>query len=141
MAAALLFVAGILLIGVLFVPFIPLKSYMDFVAGIIGSLIVSIIVGYLFAVQIREESSLRAMGSIVLLATAGVLIFIVGWLANPLVSPAAKDAMQSMFSTGGWTDYDWAAYTAVVMALETIIFVVVSFVGLYIGSLLKPKKT
>ena len=141
MAAALLFLAGILLIGFLFLPFTPLKSYMDLVAGIIGTLIVSIIVGYLFALQIREESRLRAIGSIVLLATTGVLIFLAGWFANPLVSPEAKDAMQSMFSTGGWTSSDWAAFTAVVMGLETILFAVVSFVGLNIGSMLKPKKT
>ena len=140
MAAALLFVVGLVLTGVLFVPFAPLKNSMSLVAGIIGGLIVSIIVGYLFAVQIREESRLRAIGSIVLLATAGLLIFLVGWFANPLVSPAIRDSMQSMFSTGAWTDYDWFAYTAVAMALETIIFVVVSFVGLYVGSLLKPKK-
>ena len=141
MAAALLFVVGIVLTGILFVPFASLKGLMSLVAGIIAGLIVSIIVGYLFAVQIREESRLRAIASIILLATAGVLIFAVGWFANPLVSPAIQDAMQSMFNTSGWTYYDWFAYTAVVMALDIIVFVVASFVGLYVGSMLKPKKT
>ncbi len=103
--------------------------------------IVSIVVGYLFALQIREESRLRTIASIVLLATTGVLIFLASWFANPLVNPEAKDVMQSLFSTGGWTNSDWAAFTAVVMGLETILFAVVSFVGLNIGSLLKPKKT
>jgi len=140
-AAALLFVVGLVLNGVLFVPFAPLKNYMSLVAGVIAGLIVSIIVGYLFAVQIREESRLRAIGSIVLLATAGLMIFIVGWFANPLASPAVKDAMQSMFNTSGWTDYDWFGYMALVMALDIIVYVVVNFVGLYVGSMLKPKKT
>jgi hypothetical protein len=49
--------------------------------------------------------------------------------------------MQSMFNTSGWTDYDWFAYTAFAMVLDIIIFVVVGFVGLYVGSMLKPKKT
>jgi hypothetical protein len=141
MAAALLFVVGIVLTGVLFVPFVSLESLMSLVAGIIAGLIVSIIVGYLFAVQIREESRLRAIGTIVLLATAGVLIFAVGWFANPLASPAIYDAMRSMFNTSMWTAYDWFAYTAVVMALNIAVFVVASFVGLYVGSMLKPKKT
>ena len=140
-AAALLFVVGLVLNGVLFVPLAPLKNYMSLVAGVIAGLIVSIIVGYLFAVQIREESRLRAIGSIVLLATAGLMIFIVGWFANPLASPAVKDAMQSMFNTSGWTDYDWFGYMALVMALDIIVYVVVNFVGLYVGSMLKPKKT
>jgi TctA family transporter len=140
-AAALLFVVGLVLSALLFVPFIPLKNYMSSVASIIAGLIASIIVGYLFAVQIREESRLRAIGSIVLLAVAGVMIFLVGWSANPLASPAFKDAMQSMFNTSGWTDYDWFGYTAFAMALDIIIFVVVGFVGLYVGSMLKPKKT
>ena len=140
-AAALLFVVSLLLDGFLFVPFAPLKNYMDIVAAIIGNLIVSIVVGYLFAVQIREESRPRAIGSIVLLAAAGFMIFAVGWSANPLANPAVKDMLQSMFSTGAWTDYDWYAYTASVMGLVIILFVVLVFVGLYVGSMLKPKKT
>jgi len=141
MAAALLFVVTLLLDAFLFVPFAPLKNYMTLAASVIGGLIASIIVGYLFAVQIREESRLRAVGSIVLLAVAGVMIFFVGWSANPLASPAMKDTMQSIFSTSGWTDYDWYAYTALVTALDIIIGVVLGFVGLFVGSMLKPKKT
>jgi hypothetical protein len=141
MAAAFLFMVGIVLTGVLFVPFVSLKSLMSLVAGVVAGLIVSIIVGFLFAVQIREESRLRAIGSIILLATVGVLIFAVGWFGNPLVSPAIYDAMRSMFNTSMWTAYDWFAYTAVVMALNIVVFVVASFVGLYVGSMLKPKKT
>jgi hypothetical protein len=142
MAAALLFVVIMLLDGFLFVPFAPLKSSMILVADVIGGLIISIVVGYLFAVQIREESRLRAIGSIILLATAGMMIFAVGWSANPLASPAVKDMMQSVFSTGGWTDYDWFAYTALMIGLVIILFVVLGFVGLYVGSMLrKPKKS
>jgi len=141
MAAALLFVVGIVLTGVLFAPFVSLQGHMSLVAGVIAGLVVSIIVGYVFAVQIREESRLRAIGSIILLATAGVLIFAVGWFANPLAIPAIRDAMQGMFNTSAWTDYDWFAYTAIVMAVNIIVFVVTSFVGIVVGSMLKPKKT
>jgi len=140
MVAALLFVAGLLLDSFLFVPFVPLKSSGGWVASAIAVLIISIIVGYLFAAKIKEESTLRAIGSIVLLATVGFMIFLVGWNANPLASPAIKDGIQSIFKTAGWTDYDWYAYTALVQALEILFFVVVNFVGLYVGSMLNRKR-
>jgi hypothetical protein len=140
-AAALLFVLSLVLNGILFVPFAPLKSSMSLVAGIISCLVTSIIVGYVFAEQIREESRLRAIGSILTLTTAGLLIFLAAWFATPLASPAIKDSMQSMFHTSGWTDYDWFAYSALVMALDIVLSAVLDFVGLYVGSMLKPKKT
>jgi hypothetical protein len=69
------------------------------------------------------------------------MIFGVGWSATPLASPAVKDMMQNVFSTTGWTDYDWFAYSAALISLDFILFVVLGFVGLYVGSMLKPKKT
>jgi len=138
--AALLFVGGLLLDSFLFAPFAPLKSSGGWVASAISVLIISIIVGYLFAVEIKEESTLRTIGIIVLLATVGFMIFLVGWSANPLASPAIKDAIQSTFKTAGWTDYDWYAYTALVQALEILFFIVVNFVGLYVGSMLNRKR-
>jgi hypothetical protein len=140
-AAAFLFVVTLLLDAILFVSFASLNnSSMIIVAGIISALITSIITGYVFAMQIREESRLRAIDSIVILAAAGILIFLVGWNAIPLVSPAMVDAMQSMFSTSSWTNFDWLAYTAFTMFVYTILTMVFAFVGLYVGSILKPKK-
>jgi hypothetical protein len=141
-AAVFLFVVTLLLDPILFVLFSSLNnSYMIIVAGIISALITSIITGYVFAMQIREESRLRAVGSIIILAAAGTLIFAVGWFAIPLVNPAMVDLMQSMFSTSGWTNFDWLAYTAFTMFLFVTLTSVFAFVGLFVGSMLKPKKT
>ena len=141
-AAVFLFVVTLLLDSILFVLFASLNnSYMIIVAGIISALITSIITGYLFAMQIREETRLRAISSIIILAAAGTLIFAVGWFATPLVNPAMVDFMQSMFSTGSWTNFDWLAYTAFTMFLFVTITMTFAFVGLYVGSMLKPKKT
>ena len=139
-ASAFLFVASLWLLALIVVPFIPLKNYMSLVAGVISGLIISIIVGYLFALKIKEDSKLQAIGSIVLLATAGFMIWLVGWSANPLISPVYKDTLQSIFSTGGWTDYDWFGYTAFLIALEILIFALVNFVGLYVGSMLNRRR-
>ena len=141
-AAVFLFVVTLLLDSILFVLFASLNnSYMIIVAGIISALITSIITGYAFAMQIREETRLRAISSIIVLAAAGTLIFSVGWFAIPLANPAMMDLMQSMFSTSSWTNFDWLAYTAFTMFLFVAITMAFAFVGLYVGSMLKPKKT
>jgi hypothetical protein len=75
------------------------------------------------------------------LTTVRLLIFLVAWFATPLASPAIKDSIKSMFHTSGWTDYDWFAYSAFAVSLNIIVYVVVDFIGLYAGSMLKPKKT
>ena len=139
-AAALLFVVSFILCSFLAVPFVSLKNYTALVSGVVSGLIVSIIVGYLFAVKIKEDSRLRTIGIIALLATVAAWLLIEGWSANPLASPAIKDMIQSMFKTAAWTDYDWYSYTAFVVALETLVFFVVNFVGLYIGSMLNRKR-
>ena len=141
-AAVFLFVVTLLLDSILFVLFASLNnSYMIIISGIISALIISIITGYVFAMQIREEKRLRAIGSITILAAAGTLIFAVGWFAIPLVNPAMVDFIQSMFSTGSWTNFDWLAYTAFTMFLFVTLTAVFAFFGLYVGSMLKPKKT
>ena len=141
-AAVFLFVVTLLLDSILFVLFASLNnSYMIIISGIISALIISIITGYVFAMQIREEKRLRAIGSITILGAAGTMIFAVGWFAIPLVNPAMTDFIQSMFSTGSWTNFDWLAYTAFTMFLFVTITMTFAFVGLYVGSMLKPKKT
>ena len=141
-AAAFLFVVSLMLDSILFVVVAPLNiGSMIIVAAIISSLVISLIAGYVFAVQIREESRLRAIGSIVILATAGMMLFVVGWFANPLAATSMKDAMQDIYSTGSWTNTDWFAYLAFTQTWEILLTVVFDFIGLYAGSMLKPKKT
>ena len=112
------------------------------VAGILSILVASLIVGYLFAVKIQEESRRGAIGSIVVLSTVVLTFFTMALLANPLASPAIKESLDSMFSTSGWTNYDWFVAMVMVVALEAVIALVFGFIGLYAGSMLrKPKKT
>ena len=142
-AAASLFVSSLLFDAVLFVLFAPLNNNsMTIVAGIISTIVTSLIVGYVFAMQIKEESRPKAIGSIVILSTVGLMIFLVAFFGAPLASPAFKDSIQSTFSTGSWTNYDWLAYFALTVAIDVVLSVVVNFIGLYAGSMLrKPKKT
>jgi hypothetical protein len=140
--ASIVFFA-LILDAVLMVAFAPLNSptMSDMLSTIISSLVVSLIVGYVFALSIQEESRIKAIGSIVVLAATAVLFFMAIWIASPFESPWFKEGLNIMFNTSGWTNYDWAAYTAFEVSVIAIMVSIVSLIGLYIGSMLrKPKK-
>jgi hypothetical protein len=143
MATASLVLTGFLLDFVLKGVFVLLSSTMsELLAYGIAFLAASLIVGYVFALKIQDESRIRAIGSIVVLSTSMLMLFLMAWIANPIASPWVKDSLENMFNTSGWTNYDWSAYLALAVALEVFVALVLSFIGLYAGSMLrKPKKT
>jgi hypothetical protein len=143
-ATALLVLIGLMLDAVLLVVFIPLNSdsMSDLLAYIIAFLVASLIVGYVFALKIQDESRIRAIGSTVVLSTFALMLLIMVWIANPLANPWFKDSLENMFNTSGWTNYDWSAYSALLVTVDVVFALVVDFIGLYAGSMLKkPKKT
>jgi hypothetical protein len=142
-ATASLVLIGLALDAVLKVLFIPLNSNEgELLAYIIAWLVASLIVGYVFAPRIQDESRIRAIGGIVVLSAFTLMFFLGVWIANPLASPWFKESLESMFNTSGWTNYDWSAYTALVTTVDIVVGLVFSFIGLYAGSMLrKPKKT
>jgi uncharacterized membrane protein len=125
--------------AVLMVAFAPLNSptTSDMLATIISSLVVSLIVGYVFALRIQEESRIRAIGSITVLGAIAVLFFMAIWIASPFESPWFKESLNNMYNTSGWTNYDWAAYTAFNVSVIATLVAIVSLIGLYIGSMLR----
>jgi len=147
-AVAALAVIDVLLDFVLLAVFIPVNSYWGSdVAGIISFLVASLIVGYVFAVKIQEESRIGAIGRIVVLFTVVVMFAAMAlFAANPYTSTAIKEGLESNFSTSGWTTSDWFGYSllgiVMLVAFNVIFALVFSFIGLYAGSMLrKPKKT
>ena len=104
------------------------------------------IVGYVFAAKIQEESRKGAISRIVVLFTLVLAFYTMASFANPYTSVAMKEGLESMFSTGGWTTWDWVSYSQLVIfllvALNVVFALVFGFIGLYAGSMLrKPKKT
>jgi hypothetical protein len=147
-AVAALAVIDVLLDFVLLAVFIPVNSYWGSdIAGIISFLVASLVVGYVFAVKIQEESRTGAIGRIVVLFTVVVMFAAMAlFAANPYTSTAIKEGLESNFSTSGWTTSDWFGYsflaTVMLVAFNVIFALVFSFIGLYAGSMLrKPKKT
>jgi hypothetical protein len=142
MATASLVLTGFLLDFVLKGVFVLLGSTLsELVAYGIAFLVASLIVGYVFALEIQGESRIRAIGSIVVLSTFTLMLFLMAWIANPIASPWVKDSLENLFNASGWTNYDWSAYLAVAVALEVFAALALSFIGLYVGSMFrKPKK-
>ena len=96
----------------------------------------------MFAPKIHEESKIKAIGGIVVLSTFVLMVWFVIWFASPQASPQFKDMLSSMFNTSGWTNYEWAVYSALLQTMFTVIGLVILFIGLYAGLMLrKPKKT
>jgi len=144
LAAAALVLVGLILDAFLMVGFSPMSNstMSDLLAFVIGFLVTALIVGYVFALKIQEESRSRAVSGIVLVSATALLFFTAIWIATPLAAPWFKQSMTTMFNTSGWTNYDWAAYSALTASIDVVVASVVSLVGLYIGSILrKPKKT
>jgi uncharacterized protein YacL len=135
-ATASLVLVGLTLEAVLMVVFIPLNSDVmsDVLAFIIAFLVASLIVGYVFAPKIQEEPRIRAIGSIAVLSTFTLMLSIMVWFANPLASAWVTYSVQNTFHASRWTNYDYAAYSALAVTMDVVIALVLSFIGLYAGS-------
>jgi hypothetical protein len=138
-AVAYLVVITILLDALLMEVLLPMISTGD-VAYILSILVASLIVGYMFASKIQEESKIRTIGSIVVLFTVLVAFFAMALYANPLANPEIQDSINSIHSTIGWTHYDWFVAIFGVVALNAVIALVLGLIGLYVGSMRKPSK-
>jgi hypothetical protein len=103
--------------------------------------------GSRFCWKDKEESRTIAVGEIaVLLGAVESSAVMLANSANGYYSAWVKETLQSMFSTGAWTTTDWYVYEQLALveqvALNVVLALVLSFIGLYAGSMLrKPKKT
>ncbi len=147
-AVASLTVVTILLDFVFLAVFVPVDiSWGVDVAGILSFLVASLIVGYLFAVKIQEESKMGAIGRIVVLFAVVVMFAQMALLATiPYMEAAMNEELEKMFSTSGWTTKDWVSYSQFALvasvAYNCVIALVFGFIGLYVGSMLrKPSKS
>jgi hypothetical protein len=116
------------------------------VAAFVSIIVAGLLVGILFAGQIQEESRMKAVGQIAVLA-AFVELFavLIAFPTNGYYGAWTTETLQGMFSTGAWTTVDWFTYEGMMtywyVALNVVLTFVLGFIGLYAGSMLrKPKK-
>jgi hypothetical protein len=126
---------------------IPMNTYWGGDIALILSLLVSaLIVGYVFAGKIREESRMTSMGKIVVLNALLVLFVCMlvfgaaghsgAWIDENLTNMYGKTA------TSSWTNTDWFGYEIGALfsltAVDIVYSLVFGFIGLYLGSMRKP---
>ncbi len=142
MAATSVVLFTLLLDFVLKGALIPLNSPMvEMLAWALSCLVAPIFVGYVFALKIYEDGRVKTIGSVVVLSSFALMLFLVAWFANPLASPWIKEQLVRLFDTNDWTNYVWSAFSALAIGLDVVIALVLSFIGLYIGSMLrKPEE-
>jgi len=143
-AVASLAVVYVLIYSVLSIALVPMNSFWGLNVSFVVSVLVSgLIVGYVFAGKIREESRMASIGKIVVLF-AFVIMFVglIGFGAAGHSGALTDENLQNMYDTSSWTNIDWVAYETVAMVLNIAVNVLgvlaLGFVGLYLGSMLKP---
>jgi len=138
-AVASLVLLGLILDAFLMVGFIPMNngSLSDILSFIIAYLVSSLVVGYVFAPKIQEDSRIKATGVIDVLSTFTSMLFYEVWICIGYGSLWFQESLNNMFKPSGWTTYEYAAYSALDVSIVAIIAFVVFFIGLYAGSMLR----
>jgi hypothetical protein len=138
-ATVSLVLLGFVLETFFLVGFIPMNNNMlaDMLSFIIASLISALVVGYVFALSIQEDSRIKAVGVVDVLSTFTILVLDLIWICNTYGSEWFMEQLDNMFSPSGWTPYDYAAHTGLLLSFHTIIGFVIIFIGLYVGSMLR----
>ena len=143
-AVASLFVVAWLVNAVLNFALIPMNtSFGGDIAFILSALVSAIIVGYVFAGKIREESRMASIGKVVVLFA--VLMMLAVWTtggATAHYSAWADENLKNMYNTTSWANVDWFWFEMMLLMAITAVYgvftLVFGFIGLYVGSMRKP---
>ena len=147
LAVATIFVIWILLGSLLNLALIPANTSIGGEVSVMISVLISaLIVGYVFAGNIWEESRMKSIGKIIILfAVLMVIAVMMVYAVLPDFRTVLIDALNSMYgasTTASWTHTDWFAHELMLLALEDALFavygLVFGFIGLYLGSMRKP---
>ena len=133
---------GLILDAFLAVGFIPMNNdrLADMLSFIIALLISSLVVGYMFALRIQEDSRIKATGVIDVLSTFTFTVFDSIWICNAYGSGWFTEDLNDLFKPSAWTPYEYNAYAALLVSIIAIIGFVVIFIGLYAGSMLRKSQ-
>jgi len=147
MAVATLAVIFVLIEFSLAISLVPyVGTYWGLNAAAVVSVFVSALaVGFVFAGKMQDESRTMAIGKIAILSGALMLFAVmISVSANGYYYTWVKEGLQSMYSTSAWTTTDWYIYEQMALiglvAQNVVLTVVLGFIGLYAGSVLRRPK-
>jgi hypothetical protein len=141
-AVASMVVTFTLVDALLWIALVPINTALGDVANIVSLLVSALIVGYVFAGKIREESRMASIGKVVVLF-AVVMFFAVAVFFGAVYhyGPWVDQYLNSTYPTHGTTPEDWMAYESMVLFEDAGVYVALSLVlglaGLYVGSMRK----
>jgi hypothetical protein len=142
-AAASVAVIFVLLAGLLSIALVPVNTALGDVANYVSIFVSALVVGYVFAGKIREESRMASIGKIIFLVAVLMMFGITTFFAAiGHYGPWVDEFINSNYPGHGVTNADWMAYENMVLFAITGMYValslVLSLVGLYVGSMRKP---
>jgi hypothetical protein len=128
-----------------FVLDIPMNHEWEYtVVSFVSLLVSALIVGYVFAGKIREESRMTTIVKIVVIGGFVMMFFtMIGYAAvSPHYTNLVDEEFRNMTSTSSWTNADWFANEEMALTYNTAMNVLevlaLGFIGLYVGSMRKP---
>jgi hypothetical protein len=142
-AVASMAVIFTLVAALLWITLVPMNTALGDPLNIVSILVSGLIVGYVFAGKIREESRMASIGKVVVLFAVVMLFAVIMWFA-PVghYGRWTDEYINSTYPSHGVTNEDWVAYENVVEFMIAGMYVALSlalgFIGLYIGSMRKP---
>jgi uncharacterized protein (UPF0333 family) len=126
----------------------PQTTWGSWANSIISLILGALIIGYIFRSKIWEENQIRTILKIVVLGAVLIIFSTAIHLSNSDFGAAVKEAFPTFNgkSTATYTASDWFTLITMVMLanlfLQVVLVLVVGFVGLYVGSMIrKPKKS
>jgi hypothetical protein len=144
-AVASLAVVDLLVASVLNLALVPMSPILGVdVAAVVSFLVSGLVVGYVFAGKIREESRMVSIAKVAVLGAVLVMfVALIGCGATGHYSNMVDENLKNTYSTwSSWTNTDWFAYEHMALleltAVLAVFGLVFGFIGLYVGSMRKP---
>jgi hypothetical protein len=142
-AVASMAVIFVLVDALLWIALVPVNTSLGDVANIVSILVSGLVVGYVFAGKIREESRITSNGKIVVLFAVVMLVAVLAFFGAVMhYGPWVDEYLNSTYPSHGVTNQDWMAFEDMVLfevaGFNVALALALGFVGLYLGSMRKP---
>ena len=123
-----------------------LGSGWEYVITGVNFLLTTLIGGYIFGGKIWEEARMESIAKITVLAAALLIFYVISFPSLADWAPSVKETYQTAHPGTTLSTSEWFAVESRTLALVMFIYVVMAlvlgFIGLYIGSMLrKPVKS
>jgi hypothetical protein len=143
LAVASMVVTFVLVGALLWIALIPVNTALGDPMNYVSLLVSGLVVGYIFAGKIREESRMASISKVAVLFAVVMFFAVVMWFA-PVghYGRWADEYINSTYPSHGLTNEDWLSYESMVefmmAGMYTALSLVLGFIGLYLGSMRKP---